>query len=357
MTTALPVEDVEDFWAWDELARQRGWTDGLPVAPPTVDRVEAILERLGPGSDEIGVVPPEAGVLTNEMLAVQCAMAGCRPEHAPVVLAAVQALLQPEFNLYGQQCTTNPSSPLTIVSGPIVEELGFHSKEGSFGGGSHASAAVGRAVRLVLWNVGGGHPGHPDMSPLGSPAKFLFCAAENSEDSPWQPIHTDFGYAPEQSCVTVFACSPPDPRLVAGDAEEILAALAESLPDPAVNMFHANGQYLLTLNPRIANELARGGYDRVAVRQWLFDNARYRVDRLREANLFSGDDIIRSYWGWREDCGVDLAKADDDTRLPMVKSVDDIHLLVSGGSGQWWAGFSAGWGHYGGYAQCRPIEA
>lgn len=351
----LPVAQLDDYWEWDDLAREKGWTDGLPVAPPTPDRVAAIMDALPDGPSEIGVVPPEGGILSREMFAVQCAMAGCRPEHGPVVLAAIQALLHPDFNLYGQQCTTNPSAPLTIVSGPIVQELGFHTREGAFGGGSHASAAVGRAVRLVLWNVGGGKPGAPDMSPLGSPAKYVFATAENAVDSPWLPIHTDFGHPEGASCVTVFACSPPDPLLLAGDAGEILGMLSESLPSPGINMFHAAGQYLLTMSPRVAREVAAGGYDRTAVRTWLFEHARFRVDRLREADLLQGDDTARSHWGWRDDCGIDLTTVTDEDRLPMVRSLDDIHLLVTGGSGQWWAGFSAGWGNYGGYAKSVEI--
>lgn len=354
-TLTLPIQELDDFWAWDALARERGWTDGLVVAPPTEREVEALLRALDHVPEQIGEIPPGGGMLTRELLAVCCVMAGCRPEHAPVVCTALQAMLHPDFNLNGVQCTTNPAAPLVIVSGPIVDRLGFHRTEGAFGGGSHASAAVGRAVRLVLWIVGDARPGSPDMSPLGHPGKYLFAVAENGEDSPWPPIHTDFGHEPGESCVTVFACQAPEPLLLAGDANEILAVLREALPSPAINMFHANGQYLLTLNPRVSQELARGGHTRSSVRTWLFEHARYRVGRLREAGLFNSDDTLRSYWGWREDCGIDLSEATDDAELPMVKSLDDIHLLVTGGHGQWWAGFSAGWGNYGGYARCLPI--
>lgn len=353
---SLPVSDLDGFAAWDELARASGWTDGLPVAPPTVEAVEAILAALPSSPDPIGLVPPGSGVLSRQMLAVQCAMAGCRPEHGRVVLAAIQAMLEPGFNLYGVQCTTNPCAPLTIVSGPIVEELGFHRAEGSFGGGSHASAAVGRAIRLILWNVGDAQPGQPDMSPLGHPGKYAFCVAENGPDSPWEPIHTDSGMDREASCVTVFACQSPDATLLSGEADEILGLLASALPVPTMNMFHAKGQYLVTFNPRVAQELARGGYDRAAVRRWLFEHARYRVGVLRQTGLFTADDTLRSYWGWRSDCGIDLAAASDDTLLPMVRDERDIHLLVSGGMGQWWGGVSAGWGDYGGYARTREIQ-
>lgn len=351
----LTVTDIQDYWEWDALARERGWTDGLPVAPPTVARVEDILSSLGELDDIIGVVPPEAGDLTPPVFAALCAMAGCQPVHARVVLAAIREMLHPAFNLYGIQCTTNPCAPLTIVSGPVVDELGIHVDEGAFGGGSHAAAAIGRAVRLILWVVGGGRPGAPDMSPLGHPGKYSFCVGENNARSPWRSIHTDFGHDDEESCVTVFACQSPEPMILSGDATEILGLLRESLPTPAVNMFHANGQYLLVLNPRVAGELARGGLDRTDVRQWLFDNACYQVGRLRDANLLDTDDTLRSYWGWRAVDGPDMHGLRDDDELPMVRSIDDIHLLVTGGQGQWWGGFAAGWGNYGGYARSRAI--
>lgn len=350
------VVEVADFYEWDQLARQRGWTDGLIIAPPTEQRVGELLDALGTAPENFGRVPPEGGLLDREQLAIHCAMAGCLPEHLPVVTAALQALMEPEFNLYGVQCTTNPCVPLTIVSGPVVAELGFHTREGAFGGGSHASAAVGRAIRLVLWGVGRALPGQPDMSPLGHPGKYVFCVAENAEDSPWKPIHTDFGQPDEASCVTVFACQSPDALLVPGPADNILAVLRETLPTPGANMFHIAGQYLLTLNPRVAGELARAGFDRSSLRNWLFEHARFRVGRLREAGLMDRGEALNTYWGWSRDCGIDLEHAADHDELPMVGTAEDIHLLVTGGSGQWWAGFSAGWGAYGGYARCRRIE-
>lgn len=350
------VVDIEDFFEWDQLARRRGWTDGLVVAPPTERRVGELMDALESGPDDFGRVPPEGGLLDREQLAIHCAMAGCLPEHMPVVTAAVQALMEPEFNLYGVQCTTNPCAPLVIVSGPVAAELGFHTREGAFGGGSHASAAVGRAVRLVLWSVGRGLPGQPDMSPLGHPGKYAFCVGETATDSPWRPIHTDFAQPDDASCVTVFACQSPDALLAPGPAEKILAVLRETLPTPGVNMFHNAGQYLLTLNPRVAAELANGGFDRDGLRTWLFENARFRVDRLRAAGLLERGEALNTYWGWSSDCGVDLEQVGDNDELPMVKGVADIHLLVTGGWGQWWAGFSAGWGAYGGYARCRRIE-
>ena len=357
MPLKSPVREVDDFWAWDALARQNRWTDGLVVAPPTEDRVLAILDHLRRDPDEVvGVVPPANGVATIEQIAIQCAMAGCLPEHVPVVIAAVRAMLEPEFNLYGVQATTNAVAPLTIVSGPIVRELDFNAKEGAFGGGSHANAAVGRAVRLILWNIGGGYPGETDMATLGQPAKYLFCVAENHDDSPWSPIHTDHGLAPEQSAVTVFACQSPAPLFVPGTAERILNVVASTLPTTGVNMFHSAGQYLLTFGARPAQELARAGYSKEDVRDILFEKVRYNLGWLRRSGAMVEHEGHQYYWGHGEENVPDLHALPDDAMLPMVRKREDIHILVAGGPTQWWLGFSPGWGNYGGFAITRPID-
>jgi hypothetical protein len=352
-----PVRELDDFWAWDELARQNVWTDGLPVAPPTEERVRAILDYLGRDPGEVvGNIMPAGGVATIEQIAIQSVMAGCLPEYVPVVIAAVQAVLEPEFNLYGVQSTTNAVAPLVIVSGPAVEQLSFNCKEGAFGGGSHANAAVGRAVRLILWNIGGGHPGKTDMSTLGQPAKYLFCVAENHEDSPWTPIHTDYGLDSDQSAVTVFASHSPDPLFVPGTAQRILNVIASTLPTTGVNMFHAAGQLLLTFGARPAQEMARAGYNKQDVREWIFEHARFNLGWLRKTGTLVENEGHQYYWGHGEEDVPDLNSLSDDTMLPMVRRPEDIHLLVTGGLSQWWLGFSAGWGNYGGYAVTKAVE-
>ena len=280
MTSVVsPVAEVSDFWEWYELALKNGWTDGLMVAPPTERQVGRILEYLGRDPQEaVGVVGPKDGLATIEQIAVNCAMAGCEPEHVPVVIAALEAMLEPEFNLHGVQSTTNPCAPLVIVNGPVGRELGFNAREGAFGGGSRANACVGRAVRLILWNIGGGLPGETDMSSQGQPAKYGFCAAENEDESPWEPLHVERGFRREQSAVTVFACQSPDPLFVPGDARRILNVIASTLPTPGVNMFHAAGQFLLSFGLKPARELARAGFTKAAVKRWVWEHARYEVE-------------------------------------------------------------------------------
>jgi hypothetical protein len=353
-----PLQDVGDFWEWFELALARGWTDGLVVAPPTVERVEAIVDHLRRDPKElVGVIGPKDGLATIEQIAINCAMAGCAPEHVPVVIAAVEAMLEPEFNLHGVQSTTNAVAPLVIVSGPIVKTLGFNAKEGAFGGGSRANACVGRAVRLILWNIGGGIPGETDMASQGQPAKYCFCAAETAEQSPWEPLHVERGLAADQSAVTVFACQSPAPIRALGTAGRILNLIASTIPTTGVNMFHTAGQFLLSFGAKPAQELARGGYSKADVKRWVWEHARYEVGWIRRSGVIVEGEPHMDYWGHGEESKPALAALADDVTLPMVRSVDMIHVAGIGGDSQWWMGFSPGWGNYGGYAVTKPIAA
>jgi hypothetical protein len=350
-----PVKEIADFWEWYELALENRWTDGLVVAPPVESRVLGIIEYLKRDPGElIGVIGPRGGLATVEQVAINCAMAGCAPEHVPVVIAALEAMLEPEFNLAGVQATTNPCAPLVIVNGPVVKALGFNAKEGAFGGGSRANACVGRAVRLVLWNIGGAYPGETDMSTQGQPAKYLFCAAENVEASPWEPLHVEHGLRADDSAVTVFACVSPDPLLVPGDAERILRVIASSIPSTGINMFHAAGQILLSFGVKPAQELARGGYAKAAVKRWVWEHARYELGSLRRAGILVEGEGHMYYWGDEEP--IALQELPDDTRLPLVRSPEMIHVAVIGGDSQWFMGMSAGWGNYGGYAVTKPVR-
>lgn len=354
--------EVEDYWAWDALARERGWTDGLPVAPPTPERVDAVLDHLGTDRHRtLGRVGPANGDATIEQIAIQCVMAGCRPEHVPVVLAALEAMLVPEFNIGGVQATTNPCAPLVMVSGPVVDQLDFNTGDGVFGGGGWANAAIGRAVRLVLWNIGGGHPGRVDKSPLGQPAKYAFCAAENLGGVGWSSLAADFGVGPDQSSVTVFACQSPYPVAVAGSAERMLRVIAESIPITGMNHFHAAGQVLITITPRVAHVLAEAGYSREDVRRYLYDEARYDLTDLRRRGILDADDQpadpVANYWGAEVvDDQPDTRELPDGTMLPICRSEHDIHVTLTGGTGQFFVGISPGWGGYGGYAVNRPIR-
>ena len=353
------VVEIDDYWEWDALARTNEWTDGLPVAPPTEERVTAVIDYLQMAPDKnLGLVLPLNGKATVEQVAIQSVMAGCLPEHVPTVIAALDALVDNRFNLEGVQGTTNPCAPLTIACGPQVERLNFNVGDGVFGGGARANAAIGRAIRLILWNLGGGKPGRTDRSPLGQPAKYAFCVGENSAESPWSSLSEDFGFNAAQDSVIVFACQSPYPVVLIGSAERMLAIIADSLPCTALNAFHAAGQVLIVFSLRPAQVLADAGYSREDVRRWIFENARFNLGNLRQRGLIvESTDPVCNYWGDKslEAQRPNLDELPDDTWLPLVQSESDLHLLVTGGRGQWFGGFCPGWGNYGGSAVARSV--
>jgi len=324
--------EVAEAWEWYELCCEKGWTDGLPVLPPTEDRVRAIVEYLGRDPQEvIGIIPPKQGIATVEKIAINCAMAGCKPEYVPVVLAAVEAMLEEKFNLNGVQCTTNACAPLVIVSGPIVKRLGFHYREGVFGGGSRANATIGRAVRLIMLNIGGGIPGETDMATLGS------------------------GLGAEDSAVTVFACDPPHSILTPGDGVRVLKIVAATLPTVGVNAFHCAGEILVVFGPRPAQAVAQLGLSKADVKKFLYENARYNLGRLKELGVMRDDEATMTHWGGVPEAPW-MIRLTDEQMLPMVVKPEDIHIVVAGGLGQWWCAFCPGWGNYGGYAVTKKIS-
>jgi hypothetical protein len=372
MNLCAKTFEVEDAWAWLELAYEKGWTDGLPVAPPTPERVAEMIRYVGRAPDELlGIVPPLQGKATVEKVAIQAVMAGCRPEYFPVVLAALECVLtdvdKKRFNLRGVQDTTAPTTPLVIVSGPATKQLGFHYRENAFGGLSRANATVGRALRLILWNLGGAHPGETDQTHMGHPGKYSFCVAENPEpdENPWVPLNVEHGYAPEQSTVTVFGCEAPRNILtrnagmlrpeIGGDPESALRLLARAMASAGSNNFHAMGQILLAIGPLTAQFLDRAGYTKDRVRRHLFEHARNRLGDMMRDKFFSPEGDPKNNL-WKENVPW-VDQRDPDFMVPVVDQVENIHIIVTGGAGLPWNAICYGWGQYGGYAVTKPIAA
>ena len=202
--TLAPLEDEM------ESAFERGWSDGLPVVPATAGRVLAMLEGTTRKPDEIVAdVPPDLVPCSVEKVAINAVLAGCKPEYLPVVLAAVEAVCTDEFNMHGLLATTMPTSPVIVVNGPIRRRIGMNSGMNVFGQGNRANATIGRALQLVVRNVGGGRPGEVDRATFGNPGKLSFCFAEDEEGSPWTPLSSDFGAAAGDDTVTIFPGEGP----------------------------------------------------------------------------------------------------------------------------------------------------
>jgi hypothetical protein len=348
---------LEDLSRWPELSYELGLTDGLPVHPPLRATVDALAEGSGRAAhDVIAVVPPREGTATVEIVAANAAMAGALPEHMPVICGALEAMSEPSFNLRGVQCTTHGCWPLVIVSGPIAHGIGMATAESVFsGGGSRASLAIGRAIRLVLWNVGGSAPGEPVKEVFGHPGRLAFAIAE-SVDTPWEPFHVSRGVT-DSSAVTVFACESPHSVAMWGcdDAPgNRLEQVADAMRIKGSNNTHTMGEVLVCLTPSEARHLASQGMSRRDVQTELFRRARRAIRELRPRGPLRPDNAPEHWYSWWPDW---VDQTDDDTLVPVVERADDILVVVCGADSIPWAAVLPGWGHLGGCAVTRAIAA
>jgi hypothetical protein len=317
----------------------QGFSDGLPVVPPTPAKVAAMIEALGGEPQFVECrVPPRWGNLTREVLAINMVMAGCLPEYATVVQAALLALCDPAFNLNGVQATTHMASPLLVVNGPIRTAIGMNAGCNVFGSGNRANATIGRAVRLVLLNVGGGWPGDLDKSTLGHPGKYTYCIAENEEQSPLAPYHVERGYRAEDSTVFVIAAEPPHSvtNHVANDPEGILDSICSAMSTIAHNNAVSAGHCAVVLGPEHARTIASHGWKRHDIRSYLWTYARIRFGDIAFNHRY-GKVYNRNLPAWY--------KRDLDASIPIVPAADNIHLFVAGGEAGRFSAFIPGWGH------------
>jgi hypothetical protein len=261
---------------WYEYAEARGWGDGLPTLAPTADSVDRYLAAAGPCRLTVGPVPPSGVVPEARSLAANAVMAGCPPAAFPIVVASLRAVMTEEFNLVGVMATTHPCTPLVVVSGAARNAAGVSAKHNCLGQGWRANATIGRALHLILVNLGGSRPGTLDRATHGSPAKYTFCFAEDEETSPWAPLATRRSFAPGEPIVTVFAAEGPhnvnDHGSTSG--EELLITIAGTMATPGSNNFYLGGEHLVVLGPEHAASLARDGWDISQIQQKLHDLAR-----------------------------------------------------------------------------------
>lgn len=314
-----PRYEVEDGLEAIEFCYRQGWTDGLPVIPPTVERVQAMLEAVGRAPDEVlGVVPERRRAVTVEKVAANAVMAGCLPPFFPVVLAAVEAMLDPAFSLIGPSSSTNGVAILAVVNGPYAAQLGLNATDNLLGPGNRANATIGRALRLVLINACGALPGLFDRSTFGHPGKYTYCFAENEAESPWTPLHLERGVPAEVSAVTVFAAGPPvqvDCR-VTPSAETILACLAETIAAVANHLSPGRRpEMLVVIGYEHMLDLSRQGWDKPAIRRYLFDHAIRSAANLKRLGRLAGP----------------LRQGDEHHAVPAVERPEDLLIVAAGG--------------------------
>jgi hypothetical protein len=243
----------------------RGWTDGLPVVAPTPERVARMLAGTSRRPDEVvAVVPPDLVECTVEKVAVNAVLAGCLPEYLPVVLACVEAACTPEFNAHGLLATTYFAGPVVIVNGPVAAAIGMNSGVNALGQGNRANATIGRALQLVIRNVGGGRPGEVDRATLGNPGKYTFCFAEDEAGSPWEPLSVSRGFAPGTSTVTLFPGEGPRGVVdqLSRSPESLAGSLALALRSVAHPKLVLGFDAVLVVSPEHARVFRDAGWSR-----------------------------------------------------------------------------------------------
>ena len=353
MQLASRIYQAEDMEAAAEFCFEQKWTDGLPVIPPTRGAIERIIGYLQRDASEvIGVVPPRNGIATIEKIAINCVMAGCKPAYVPIVIAAVEAMLEERFNLNGVQTTTHACAPLAIISGPAVKTLGFNTREGTFGHGCRAAATIGRAVRLVLWNIGGGYPGEPCKTTLGHPGYYSFCIAEDQDGNPWEPLHVERGFNADDTVVTVSGVTAPQSVATAagyGPAEDVMYLLADSITNLGSNNI-TGGDVVMVLSPMASKNLAEAGLSKQDVKKGIMRLATRPVREAKRRRTIAESNPL--HWNKLTDAN------NPDAPVAFVRSVDNLVIVTTGGWGSG-AGFCcvcAGWGALGGLSSSKRVR-
>ena len=284
--TARTVEVEADALAAIDACYERGWTDGLPVVPPEASRVASMLAMEGRPPETVVAAHPTTGLECSLLAAATNAvMAGCLPEYFPVLVAALEAANEPDFNFHASTASTGGSAPLLIVSGPVVQDIGMNAAGNVFGPGNRANATIGRALRLIVLNVFEMTPGIADQSTQGHPGKYCSCIAERTERNPWQPLHVELGYGEDISSVTVFAgagfCNVENHG---GNAPEaILDCMADSMANLGCITI---GQSVVVLSPEHADIVAGGGWAKDDVKRYLFEQAKRGVEAMRRVRKY-----------------------------------------------------------------------
>ena len=325
LTRAALVEAPDDLDELIEFFHARRWSDGLPIVPPTRERVARMLSGTTRKADEvIAKLAPGFGEATVERIAINAVMAGCRVDYLPLLIAATQAMSDPVFNLQGIQATTNPVAVWLLVNGPLAEQLGVNGGMNCLGQGTVANATLGRALRLIMQNVGGALPGDMDRATHGQPGKFSFCCAENEAQSPWEPLHVERGYRREQSTVTVIAAAGThNLNTHADNADELINVIADTMAFPASNDYWIGGEPWLVMGPQHAAILAAGGLSKAEVKRRLWEASKMRAGRMCAKEL-SRTQSAR---------GRTLGTITADTLLTVSEKPEDIGIVVAGGAG------------------------
>lgn len=326
------TDEPDDPAALIEAYYERGWTDGLPVVPPSDKSLADMLAGAALRGDEtIGEIPERGVVVTAEKLALNAIMAGCRPDYLPVVVAAVRGLCHRDFAYHGPASSTGGSAMVLLVNGPIARRVGINSGNNAFGQGTRANATIGRAVRLVMMNAMSTRPGLLDRATLGNPGKYSFCFAENEADHPWEPLHVERGFRPDESAVTVYASNSLNlvyNQLAAGP-EPLLRCFADALCNLGTPNLRGFNQSLIVLAGEHADVLRASKWSKADVRAFLVAHARRTIADLKRAARRPGE----------------VEPADETTWKHAFERPEDIIIACAGGAAGSWSACLPGWGN------------
>lgn len=310
--------ELSDVCDANEFFQQKGWTDGLPIVPPTEERVRAFLAAAGlaPG-DVIGVESVRQRPITAEKLAINAVMAGCLPAYTPVIVAVLRALCEPEFNLHGSTASTGGSAQFIVVNGPLRTALGMNATHNVLGNGNRANATIGRAIRLILINVLGCIPGQLDRATLGHPGKFTFCIAEDEEDSPWTPLAQERGIPAGISAVTVLAGESPRQLMNewTQNPEEIAETFAAEMRHNMLTYSVWPGNYALIIPKQLRDILAAAGWQKKDIREYVYRSAR----------------VFRRGWATVGKKNIVDRGGGPDQEFTALCSPDDLLVVAAGG--------------------------
>ena len=319
-TEIIDLGDI-DPEHWNEYAMEQGWSDGFPLVMPTEDAVGRFVDMVRGDNEPLPPITPRLLIPTLETLAANAVMAGCRPEYFPAVLAAARAVLNPEYNLHGSLATTHSCAPMLMFNGPIRNEIDINVSSNCFGQGRQANATIGRALQLILLNVGGARPGVMDRSTQGSPAKYAFCFGENEEESPWEPFHLRRGFEADDSVVTAIPSEAPhninDHASTTGIG--VLTTIAGTISQPGANSIYCKAPIFIVLGPEHAQTLHRDGWTIESMQQDIWQRSRIPIDRVSEENQVSYAEMERPLI---------------DGHYHLTQTPDDILIVVAGGPGK-----------------------
>lgn len=326
------MDHDDDPAALIETYFERGWTDGLPVVPPTEKSIAAMLAGGGLRGDEVfGEIPGRNTVVVADKVAINAVLAGCRPEYFPVVAAAVQALCHPDFAYHGPASSTGGSAIVLVVNGPIARRLGINAGNNLFGQGVRANATIGRAVRLTMMNVMQTQPGLFDRATFGTPGKYSFCFAENEADSPWEPLHVARGCRREQSAVTVYASNSLYQvyNQLAATPEPLLRCFADALSNLGLPNVKGFNQALLVFAGEHTEVLAKSGWSRREIARFIIEHARRPLADFKRAARLPGAPIAE----------------DQHTLRALFERPEDLLIVSAGGRAGSWSACLPGWGN------------